>query len=92
MTTSPSGKRVIPSSGPLNAELMLVAESPASREMEQGEPLVGPSGRKLDLFLERAGLDRSKIRLVNVVPVRAPHDKFDEHLPEDLEWGKALFK
>jgi len=56
------------------------------------KPLVGPSGRLLNKVLVSAGIDRDKCYIMNVVPVRAPGDKFANHTPEDLAWGLARLK
>lgn len=55
------------------------------------KPLVGPSGRLLNKALVSAGIDRSKCYVMNLVPVRAPGDKFANHTADDLAWGKARF-
>lgn len=88
---SPSGKRIVPSVGPLDAEIVLVAESPAQHELLQGIPLVGPSGKLLNKGLVHVGIDRSKCRIINLIPVRAPGDKFANHDPRDVEWGREIF-
>lgn len=53
------------------------------------KPLVGPSGRLLNKALVASGIDRSQCYVMNVVPVRAPGDKFANHDPADLAWGLA---
>jgi DNA polymerase len=53
--------------GPVPADLMLVGEQPGDREDLEGQPFVGPAGRILDEALERAGLDRSRSYVTNVV-------------------------
>lgn len=89
---SPSGKLVCKSTGPLNAEIVLIGESPAREEMVEGKPLVGPSGRLLNKVLVSAGIDRDKCYIMNVVPVRAPGDKFANHEKIDLDWGLARMR
>lgn len=91
-TFSPSGKRVVPSVGPLDAEIVLVGESPAQHELLQGIPLVGPSGKLLNKGLVHVGIDRAKCRIINCIPVRAPGDKFANHDSRDAEWGREIFK
>jgi uracil-DNA glycosylase len=46
---------------------MFVGEQPGDHEDRAGHPFVGPAGRLLDVALEQAGLDRSKVYLTNVV-------------------------
>jgi len=43
------------------AEVILVGEQPGDQEDQQGYPFVGPSGKLLDVALERAGIDRSRV-------------------------------
>ena len=85
---SPTGKVVVSSAGPLDAELVLIGESPAEQEVWEGVPFVGKSGKLLNNVLRHNGLDRTKIRLMNLVPVRAPGDKFAAHDPLDIEWSR----
>jgi uracil-DNA glycosylase family protein len=44
-----------------------VGEQPGDREDIEGRPFVGPAGRLLDTALERAGIDRSRVYITNVV-------------------------
>lgn len=91
---SPSGLLVCESEGPLDASVVLIAESPAKEEMAHKpvpRPLVGRAGRVLDLALSKAGLPRATSRVMNLVPVRAPKDKFAMHDPRDVEWGREVF-
>jgi DNA polymerase len=53
--------------GPPGAEAMLVGEQPGNREDIEGHPFVGPAGRILDQALEKAGIDRSRVYLTNIV-------------------------
>jgi DNA polymerase len=53
--------------GPPDAPLMLVGEQPGDKEDLEGEPFVGPAGRILDEALERAGIDRRRTYVTNVV-------------------------
>jgi len=47
------------------AEVILVGEQPGDQEDQQGYPFVGPSGKLLDVALERAGIDRSRVYVTN---------------------------
>lgn len=87
---SPTGLTRVPYEGPLNARLVVVGESPAEEELALGRPFVGRAGRVLDSVLQQAGISRPTIRILNAVPARAPGDKFDQHHPEDVAWGRAL--
>ena len=53
--------------GPIDAALVLVGEQPGDQEDREGRPFVGPAGRILDLALEKAGLDRRSIYVINAV-------------------------
>src|SRR5690606_32945750 len=53
--------------GPRKAELMIVGEQPGDREDRAGRPFVGPAGKVLDAYLERAGIDRRQVYLTNAV-------------------------
>ena len=53
--------------GPKSAALMIVGEEPGDHEDEAGKPFIGPAGQVLDMHLERAGIDRSKVYVTNAV-------------------------
>jgi DNA polymerase len=53
--------------GPPDADLVLVGEQPGDKEDLAGEPFVGPAGHLLDDALERAGIDRQRAYVTNVV-------------------------
>jgi uracil-DNA glycosylase len=61
------GTKTVFGAGPASAEIMLVGEQPGDQEDEEGEPFVGPAGRLLDQALERAGLDRKRVYVTNLV-------------------------
>lgn len=97
MTTefSPSGKLVCQSTGPLDAKIVLIGESPAREEMAEKpfpKPFVGPSGRLGNKVLVSAGISRDDCYVMNVVPVRAPGDKFALHTTADKDWGLARLR
>ena len=53
--------------GPRHAPLMLVGEQPGDVEDRQGRPFVGPAGQLLDWALAKAGVDRQRAYVTNVV-------------------------
>lgn len=57
-------------SGPRDAEVVLVGEAWGQEEAAAKRPFVGQSGRELDRILAEAGLHRSNILMTNVVPER----------------------
>lgn len=74
------GKKV-PSEGDPNAVLMIVGESPGSRETIEGRPFVGPTGQRFEEILRRIGLERSSLWLTNAC-------KYEPKLPpkRKMEW------
>lgn len=87
-----TNSQIVPSTGPLNAKIVIIGESPASEEMKLGQPLVGKSGKLLNQALVAAGIDRSQCYIMNLVPVRAPGDKYVNHTQADKDWGLARAK
>lgn len=53
--------------GPAQAPVMLIGEQPGDSEDLQGRPFVGPAGQLLDWALEKAGIDRQRTYVTNVV-------------------------
>lgn len=66
------GQGPVPSEIKANPRLMIVGQEPGKREIEQGAPFVGPSGRELDKALDAAGFNRSQVSIVNAVNCRSP--------------------
>lgn len=62
-----NGTHAVPGAGPARADLMIVGEQPGDTEEKTGQPFTGPAGRLLDVYLEQAGLDRTRIRVTNAV-------------------------
>ena len=61
------GTQTVFGEGARTATLMFVGEQPGDQEDRAGHPFVGPSGRLLDMALERAGLDRGEAYVTNAV-------------------------
>src|SRR6184192_4737206 len=61
------GTQTVFGAGPAKARVMLVGEQPGDREDLEGRPFVGPAGKLLDKALERAGIDRDRVYVTNVV-------------------------
>lgn len=57
------------------APIMFVGEAPGAEEDRRGLPFVGRSGQLLDRMLAAIGLDRTKVRIANVVPWRPPGNR-----------------
>jgi uracil-DNA glycosylase len=62
-----TGTQTVFGEGAPDAEVMFVGEQPGDREDIEGRPFVGPAGRLLDEALERAGIDRDRVYVTNVV-------------------------
>lgn len=63
----------VPSTGPKNAEIFLLADAPGDRESERGVPLVGPAGYELRRMLSIVGVDINETYRCNVFS-RQPAD------------------
>ncbi len=70
-----SATRAVPGEGPADAAVMLIGEAPGAAEDISGRPFVGASGRLLDALLQRAGLDRSRVYIANLVKHRPPDNR-----------------
>lgn len=75
----------VPSTGPMDARIMLVGEAPGVDEVRLGEPFVGYSGQLLDRMLADAGISRSACRIVNVCRERPPGNKIELWTPKTLK-------
>ncbi|MGJ0505116.1 MAG: UdgX family uracil-DNA binding protein [Methylocystis sp.] len=65
--------QVVPGEGSPRARVLLIGEQPGDQEDLSGRPFVGPSGKLLDIALERAGVARDKCFVTNAVK----HFKFE---------------
>lgn len=63
--------------GSLTAKIALIGEAPGKEEDKLGRPFVGGSGRILDAFLYKVGIDRFNCYLDNVMQTRPPDNNFD---------------
>src|SRR5437016_14401202 len=61
------GTQTVFGEGEPRARAMLIGEQPGDVEDVAGRPFVGPAGKLLDTALERAGIDRGKVYVTNVV-------------------------
>lgn len=81
--------RFVPGVGPLDADVVLVGESPGGREVTRGEPFVGQAGSQLDRALEGIGHEREELYVTNLLKVRPPEDR-DPHVAEVEAWWPVL--
>lgn len=57
------------------AKVMIVGEAPGAREDKVGKPFQGEAGQLLNRTLEKAGIDRTKCYVTNVVKCRPPENR-----------------
>lgn len=62
-----SATQAVPGEGPVDAQIMIVAEQPGDMEDLVGRPLIGPAGRVFDAALARVGLERTHLYITNAV-------------------------
>lgn len=65
-------KNALPGEGDISSDLMLVAQAPGREEDETGDMFVGPSGKKLDELLSKAGISREEIFMTNLLRCMLP--------------------
>ncbi len=65
----------VPGEGPEDADIMLIGEGPGKNEDIEGEPFVGKAGKKLNNYLEEAGIDRENVFISNVVKCQPPENR-----------------
>jgi uracil-DNA glycosylase family 4 len=78
--------RVVPGSGPDNAEIMFIGEAPGWHEDQQGLPFVGPAGQFLDTLLASIKLKRNQVFIANVIKCRPPQNR--DPLPNEIQTCK----
>jgi len=78
-----SATNPVPGEGPVTARVMFIGEGPGAHEDRLGRPFLGASGRVLDSLLVRAGLDRTRVFIANVVKHRPPDNR--DPLPAEVD-------
>ena len=68
-------KNAVPGEGQISAKLMFIGEAPGKDEDLKGQPFVGAAGRILDQAMQKAGIERSKVFITNVVKCRPPNNR-----------------
>jgi DNA polymerase len=61
--------------GAADARIMVIGEAPGAEEDRAGRPFIGAAGQLLDRMLASIGLDRTKVRIANIVPWRPPGNR-----------------
>jgi DNA polymerase len=67
--------RLVFADGAADAPLMFIGEAPGGEEDRAGKPFVGPAGQLLDKMMASIGLDRTKVRIANIIPWRPPGNR-----------------
>lgn len=80
-TLSQERNQAVPGVGPSTAKIVLIGEAPGQNEDRVGLPFVGKSGKRLDEWLARAGINREDCFVTNVLKCRPPRNRFpkEEH-------------
>ena len=60
-------KTVVLAEGSLDADIMFVGEAPGVQEDKTGHPMYGKAGTILDLYLQYARIDRSRVIVTNLI-------------------------
>lgn len=71
----------VPSTGPMDARILIVGEAPGADEERLHAPFVGTSGQLLDRMLAEAGIARSDCRITNVCRERPPGNRIELWMP-----------
>jgi len=74
--------QTVPGAGPLDPNLMFIGEAPGFHEDQQGIPFVGASGKFLNELLDKAGIDRTRVYISNVIKCRPPGNR--DPLPSEV--------
>lgn len=61
--------------GDRQARLVYIAQNPGREEVQEGHPLVGPSGRVFNRQLAEAGIRRSELYITNQVKCLTPNNR-----------------
>ncbi len=79
---------IVPSSGPEQADYLLVGEAPGPQESKAGKPFIGKTGKELrEQYLPLSGIHPLQVRMCNVVSCLPPGTwgKLDPHEPRGQE-------
>jgi len=77
-------------SGPPDADIVVVGEAWGSEEAALGLPFVGESGKELTRILAEGGVDRGRCLLLNIVDTRPEHNDFSALFTTDGELVNEL--
>mgnify|MGYP000539357417 CR=1 FL=1 len=74
-------------SGPINAKIAIVGESPNKDDVEAGTPFNGSAGKELTRMLKDAGINRDECYLTTVFQDKAPGGKIEGFCGKKAEVG-----
>ncbi|MBT9174070.1 MAG: hypothetical protein DDT21_02481 [Syntrophomonadaceae bacterium] len=60
-------KNTVPGEGPVNAEIIILGQSPGAKENQAGKPFIGRAGQSLNKLLKIAGIKREKIFITSIL-------------------------
>ncbi len=82
---------IVPPVGPKNAKILIIGEAPWKTEKRLGEPFVGASGNLMNRWMNDAGLDRSAIRIDNLIQKKPPKINIESFgVDEIISWIPSL--
>jgi uracil-DNA glycosylase family 4 len=71
----PFGSRTVGTRGPEDAKIVIVGESPGTKEVIEGVPFIGASGELLSLLLKEVGIKESELFITNAFRCLPPRSK-----------------
>ncbi|MFO8145281.1 MAG: uracil-DNA glycosylase [Candidatus Syntrophosphaera sp.] len=66
---------ILKGEGDPKADIMLIAQAPGDQEDRENRMFIGPSGKILDMLLEKAGISRKKIYMTNLLKCMLPKNR-----------------
>jgi DNA polymerase len=83
--------RFVPDEGPLDAPILVIGDVPWTQEANLGRPFAGQAGKQQDIWWREVGLERSKMRLINLYPYQpARNDVESVPIGELVPWISKL--
>lgn len=76
-------KNAVPGIGPAGSSVLFIGEAPGQNEDETGHPFTGQAGKLLDGLLARAGTNRNRVFITNMLKCRPPDNR--DPTPGELE-------
>jgi uracil-DNA glycosylase family 4 len=67
--------KIVFGEGNVDADIVLISEGPGEEEDKTGRPFVGDSGKLLNSFLAKVGIERSSLYITNIVACRPPENR-----------------